>query len=393
MSAVLTIERIPADGLASTTYRSLARRLFGASRLDAHIAYCDWILKQNPARPPHEPPPLYVCRDDDAAVGQLAIIPARITTNNGHEYSAGWCVDFHILPSHQRRGIGGMLLDAAHADFPLLMTLGQTEASCRLFLKRNWRQLAQLTVYKRFLRPVRCVARKLSRAAGVGEFLARPAVRTPTASLTTPSAARRFGVIAPDREAPPAADRAVAVDGASAACIARDDAWLRWRYERCPVGRYEHRSFRPREGAGRYGRRSFRPREDAGRYERTYITREGGGEMCAIWRTVFDGLLLRGMLVDVIGDAIFSIDELSAAFEELSRSMRAAGVDLLECRTSETRWLNAFPNGVFTSRRAGERFLIGARDGKLPPQLECASWRLVAGDCDVDAQLLRGSAP
>ena len=358
MATALTIARLSTAELRGAAYRALAEALFGDATFDAQVAYCRWLFGRNPAQRNPDALPIYVCWARGQAVGQLAIIPAIVASPTGAEHAAGWCVDFHILPSHQRRGIGGLLLDAAHADFPLLMTLGQTDASCALFRKRGWCEPTSLAVYKRFLRPVRCVARKLSRAAGIGAPPARPAVATASAGTESAAAFYRCG-IASDSLAVQS-DAAVAADCVQ---VPRSAKFLLWRYDENPLCGYKI----------------------------TRIARAGGDELLAIWRPRYDGLLLRGVLVDVLGDAAWSAAELTSALDVVARTMRRAGIELFECRTSDPRLLAALPNGILATRQAAERFLIGSAGGDVPDEIATGVWRLMAGDCDVDTLALRGA--
>lgn len=334
------IERLPHAQLAAPPYERFARAIFGQANWDAHIRYCRWLYQRNPHWTDDERLPVYTCRDGDAIVGQLGIIPAQIVLD-GVRQRSGWCVDFFILPSHRRRGLGRQLLTAAHADFPLLMSLGQTDASYNLFLRCGWKPAGTMRTYKRYLRPVRCMTKKTLVSIGIGRF-----------ARTRPNAPVQTHVDWPTAEVNAASNTRI--------CRARD--FLHWRYSDVPNLSYE------------------------------FLTQEHNGSRAsfAVWRSVSDPPWRRGVLVDLIYPTDLPDAGLTDLLARTADAMRAADVDVFECQTSDHRVLAALPHGPLTTEQPGVRFVFGGIDGAAWPAIPADKWRLYAGDCDLDALHARG---
>ena len=342
------IQPLARADLTSGGYERFARSVFGLADFEAHAEYCRWLYDRNPATESDEFLPIYVCREGDSIVGQLGIMPVRIVLD-GASLRSGWCVDFFILPSHQRRGIGRGLLSAAHADFPLLMSLGQTDASCALFLKCGWRAAGAMRIHKRFLRPVRCVTRRALARAGITTRLSGNA--SSASQFTNPFAG------ASEEDA-----GELRGNSARATCVVRTREFMQWRYADTP-------------GLA---------------YRVLPISHATSRVSYAVWRAVDDPPLRRGLLVDLLYRPDLSDAELQILLARVCDCMRSDGIDVLECQTSDQRVLAALPRGPFATEQAGARFVYGGMDGTVWPNIAADQWRLYAGDCDVDALHARG---
>ena len=204
--------------------------LFGGARANERVRYLQWLLGRNPFWTDEQSLPIYVFREASMPTGQLGIIPAEIVYS-GRSLIAGWCIDFFIGPGSQRRGLGAQLLKAALQDFPVLMTLGQTDLAYRFFLKHGWRDRGQLTHSRALLNPSRTVPKlllkKLGRQPRLRSLRAPQATYTAGDSLTLkvcedpqelslpqPNDSRSFGV-------------------------SRSREYLAWRYWDCPFADYQ----------------------------------------------------------------------------------------------------------------------------------------------------------
>lgn len=342
------IQPLARDDLASGGYERFARSVFGLASFEAHVEYCRWLYDRNPATESAGFLPIYVCREGDSIVGQLGIIPVRIVLD-GASLRSGWCVDFFILPSHQRRGIGRGLLSAAHADFPMLMSLGQTDASRALFLKCGWRVAGAMRIYKRFLRPLRCVTKKALASAGIATGLAEHA----------PSVSQFTNPFAGASEGDAGELRGIR---ARETCVVRTGEFMQWRYGDTPGLAY--RILPINHGTERVS--------------------------YAVWRVVDEPPLRRGLLVDLVYSPDLSDADLPFLLARVTDCMRSDGIDVLECQTSDLRVLAALPGGPFATQQPGARFVYGGMDGTVWPTIPADQWRLYAGDCDVDALHARG---
>ena len=72
--------------------------------------------------------------------------------------------------------------------------------------------------------------------------------------------------------------------------------------------------------------------------------------------------------------------------------MRADGVEIFECQTSDPDVLAALPDARFSGREKGRWFVYGRMDGRPFPRLAVSDWRLYAGDCDLDVFAARNAA-
>ncbi|MBU0639452.1 MAG: GNAT family N-acetyltransferase [Planctomycetes bacterium] len=349
--------RLALAELGAPPYERLARAVFGDESWEAHLRYCRWLFEHNPVSFHDSTLPIYVFWVDGQPVGQLGVIPVDIRLE-GEARRAGWTVDFFILPAYQRRGIGGKLLRAAFADYPLLMSLGQTEASCGLFTKSGWRAAGTMTIHRQFLRPARCVAQRLRRRLGLGP----PRGKGASASPQEPVTLLRAVEVA---DWPASADWPLTTalpwsKFASEPCIPRTPAFMRWRYLASPAPRYVLKHLRIGQSVS----------------------------ALAVWR-VYEEAPRRGSLVDLLYPPKLTDDALRRLVVAIQHCMRAAGVELFECQTSDEALLRALPSGAFARRRPGVHFLYGCSADRVCPVPSAAQWRLYAGDCDVDAQVER----
>jgi len=353
------IERLPRARLRGAAYERFARETFSQTPFEAHVAHCRWLYQQNPAAADGDALPIYVCRDDDAIVGQIAIIPVRIVLD-GVNLRSGWCTDFFVLPSHQRRGLGRQLLSAAHADFPLLMSLGQTQASRNLFLRCGWHHAGVTHTYKRFLRPMRCLTKKALESISHAPPAGAPQTCAPTSAAPAP----QFDEVDRDLSLGRYAASELRGRDAPGTRIRRGVDFLRWRYANpaapaYSILRYPHENSTP----------AF-----------------------AVWRTIRDPRWRRGNLVDLIYPSDLPDAGLAELLAMVTDAMRADDVDIFECQTSDQRVLDALPHGPFATRQPGVHFVYGGIDGTRWPLINADQWRLYAGDCDVDALHARGSS-
>jgi len=302
--------------------------LFGAEDLPIHV---HWIGSQ--------------------PTGQLGIIPVDLVLA-GKPMRGGWCVDFYIRPEYQRRGIGGKLLQAAHQDFPLLLTLGQTDSSFRLFRKYGWHYHAPITYYKKLLRPghslPKWVLQKVGFSAATHSCSPQPRPRPfkPPKDVLCDSVDSFEGI-----KSPPECQ---SLDNAT--YIRRSAAFLQWRFFANPFVKYNvHR-----------------------------IRLYGQSDVYIVWRLVRHPLWCSAVLVDVLYEAEVSTTVLRAALKVVMGWAASQGAEQFECQISDPNVLNALPNGVLTTRQPGARFLYGMLDMAQCPLVPTEKWRLFAADCDVE---------
>lgn len=352
LTAECTVQRLSPADLAEPAYQRFAEEVFGVDRADRHARYCRWLVQDNPAACSGEPLPVYVYFDQGQPAGQVTFIPCNVQ-HRGERVRAGWCVDFHVRATHQRRGIGGALLRAVAEDFALHMTLGQTAASRALFVKHGWQPTGAMTHHQHAVRPLRCVAKKALKRAGFAHA-ATQLLRPPRATVLQDP---RGVVVTPISRAD---QLDAALLGASRVPdgvpqIERSGAFLCWRYLDNPF------------------------------YDYTIAhLRSGAAEAYAVWRVRDDALWRSARLVDFICPVDVPPAALRRLVAAVLRCVRAEGAEVFDCQTSDTRVLDCLPNGVFTTRIEGPQLLYAWTDGRQDELADVREWRLWGGDCDGD---------
>jgi GNAT superfamily N-acetyltransferase len=108
----------------------LWQQIFPASGTKLWRECWHWLYGGNPFWSASDCYPLVVYKADGETVGQLGLIPTQVRLD-GKWTQAAWCIDYHLLPSHQRQGIGRKLLDCALAALHLRRRVSD-RLCCRL---------------------------------------------------------------------------------------------------------------------------------------------------------------------------------------------------------------------------------------------------------------------
>ena len=357
-----TITRLSRDALTSPSYEKLAKAIFGADNWESHLRYCRWLYEENPSVQADEPLPLYVCRDGDDLVGQLGVIPCDVMFW-GAPLRAGWCIDTFVLPSHQRKRIGTRLLRAAWHDFPLLMALGGANAGYEMGLKLGWQAAGTLVWYKRFLRPLRCIPKRVMQTIGLARTARSlpgvPAVaRYPVRHDVEVEAITSFTELGSEQ-------RDLHGSNETEARICRTPAFMQWRYFENPLLEYSVRRLR------------LRPY----------------GEVHAVWRLIDNSRWRTATLVDLVYADDVPAGALATVARVVMECMRADGAELFECQTSDPGLLSALRDRLFSKRERGMRLVYGAENRQVLPRITCAQWHLYTGDSDADCYAARRGQP
>ena len=353
----VAIERLSREELISPAYHRLAGAAFGVANWERHVRYCLWLYGENPWHRRVERLPIYVCRDGDELIGQLAVIPAPVWLKETR-LDAAWAVDLFVLPAYRRQQVAGQLLMAALRDFPLLVSLGQSDAGRQVVIKNGWQVAGSMSHYRRLLRPWRCITKKaldtFGCTAAAERIFSVPAVHPPSLpSGVTMEPVTSFAAIA---------DQTTDLRGAgSGPRPMRNAAFMQWRYCDHPLFRYTVRR----------------------------ISIESHGEAYAVWRHSDDGLWRRAFLVDVVYPEGLPAGALAQITAAVSASVHAEGAEVFHCRTNDPAILNALGGGFMSTTEAGPQFLYHFSTGAAVPQVPVNRWRLFAGDCDVDTYMAR----
>lgn len=358
LNAAHRFDRLSRDDLTSPAYRELASRLFGAESFDAHVRYCRWLFDENPAHPADEPLPLYVCREDEQLIAQFGLVPVFVYLE-GTPLRAVWGVDFHVLPEHQRRGIGEQFLARWQLDYPLLLSLGQSAAGYAWNLKYRYREVGALMQCKQWLRPVRCALKMGLQLAGL-QSAARTLIRVPAPSTAPASPGIQVESMASFANVPgESRDLRGPINRHSRTY--RSPAFMEWRYCRHPLFRYAVRR----------------------------LLVEEYGEAYAVCRLIDDGGLRRGSLVDLVYPNEWPQNVVERVITVTRDCVCAEGADVFQCETSDPAVIAAFREQRFARVERGARLLYRARDGHDLSVAPVEQWRLFGGDSDVDTHTAR----
>jgi GNAT superfamily N-acetyltransferase len=111
--------------------------------------YLAWYFLQNPNADP-ERLPLWVVRNEEKIVGQVATIPVELKAGSTST-RAIWILEFILLPEFRGQGLGKRLVLKAGEEYPTMITLGINEASTRVFTSLGWKALGGIHRYHRML--------------------------------------------------------------------------------------------------------------------------------------------------------------------------------------------------------------------------------------------------
>lgn len=96
--------------------------------------------------------PLWIAKDGDRVVGQVAGIPMELNVN-GAARRAIWIVDLVVLEAYRGRGLGKQLMLAGRNYGPPVCALGFNESSGPILLALNWTPLGPISRHQKLLFP------------------------------------------------------------------------------------------------------------------------------------------------------------------------------------------------------------------------------------------------
>lgn len=357
MPAADAIDRLAREELTSPAYRELAAARFG-DNAEAHVRYVQWLFDENPASWRDEPLPIFVCRDGQQLIGQVAVIPVDLQLN-GTPVRGGWYIDTFVLPAYQRQRVGERLIRVVDRHVPLSLSLGQSDAAFRLLQRLDWCVAGAMTRYRRVLRPLHATAKKALEMLGLGN-LARMLPRAHIA---------REGSTPPAIRVEPVTSFAHIVDqhsdlrgpGAGATRVGRTAAFMQWRYCANPFFQYAVRR----------------------------LSIAGYGDAYAVCRLSDEGVLRRTVLVDLVYPDGLPQALLADVVTVVVDAIGDDGAEIFECQTSDTAVLAALGASPLSRAQPGMRFLYRATANGTAGISTVDSWRLYVGDSDADTYMAR----
>ncbi len=350
MDEIINVVRLEKENLYSPAYQELVSSLFVQGKVDERIQYAKWLFEDNPALKSDANLPIYICKVNNNDAAQLAIIPVEVVFS-GKLIRGGWCVDFYVKSNFQRRGIGKKLLDAAYKDFPLLMTLGQTNASFDLFFsKLGWYYNNNRLIYYKTFLSSSLLIKFLAKKIGLFKkhFLAKK-IETQFLSKLANLPIREFTSFQE-------AINQNLLEIKDSTYIYKDIKYLEWRYIYHPFIRYNKHCI---EVLKQYN---------------IYI----------VWRIVFDGFWQCAKIVEIFYKENTPMSAMKTALHIFMQYVFSFGAEIMECQTNDSFVLQCLPKNIFSSRNIDKRFLYGMASMKDCPFIPNENWKLYSGDCDVE---------
>jgi GNAT superfamily N-acetyltransferase len=347
---------LPAPTIETRTGRDaeelfrLYEEVFGRALTESSRRRWAWQYEENPSA--GSVPSIWVARDEGGVLGQYASMPVRLWWG-GREVRSSWGMDVFLQPAARGRGIGARLFETWSKSVDVALGMGLTPSSYGLFRKLRYHDVGPVPFFVSVL-DTRAVARR--RLGPAGALLA-PLLslawrfRHPRRPLADPSLA-----VAPSAGFRGEHDALWERAGRSwAMCVARDRAYLEWKYRRCPT--------------------------------RTYAVDEArrGGVLAgfAVSRhEEYRGLRI-GWLVDC-----FAARNDDAARDALLAAVldrfRAAGVARAQAFAMSAPLQASLRRLGFRGRRSPMQFCVNARVPSEAVFADRGGWHVVFGDSDMD---------
>jgi GNAT superfamily N-acetyltransferase len=339
-------------GEADEIFR-LYGEVFGEALSEKSRARWRWQYLENPATP-EAGPEIWVAREDSQVLGQYASMPVRLQWG-GREVKSSWGMDVFLKAEARGKGLGARLFTAWSDHVEVALGLGLTPSSYGLFQKLRYQDVGPVPFYQKVLDPNAVVARRAGSVLGaVAGPLAGAALEALHPERPHPEAASLEVVSATGFS--PEYDRLWAdARGSYAMCVRRDQAYLDWKYARCPHRRYQIREARRR---GQLVGFAVSRQED---YKGTRL----------------------GWVIDVFADAA-ERGAKDALLGALIDGFRAGGVARAQAFCMNAALGEDLERRGFFRGESPMQFCVRARGPSEAVFSELGRWHVVFGDSDMD---------
>lgn len=299
----------------------------------------------------------WVYKIDGKVIGHIGTIPVQLNAG-ARKINAAWAVDFMTLSQYRRKGIGRALVDETNKHFDILMAIGITEMSFRLFMKMGWRLLGNIPYYMMVWECKGLLKRKF------GDVFILNLVSTPInlllkgfnyfkrlTSKTKVTEVRRIDSF--DKEPEEFFEE---ITRNYKILVPRSKSYLSWKYDRQPYMDY------------------------------VKLKAIDGNKSCgySVIRCIkCDSAPPEGLIVDIIAqpDDITSIKSLVlASFEYFMKE----GCPLVRCYASHKGIQKTLLSCGMIRRKSKMRFLVSKDIDGLDKHYDLANWHITSGDCDID---------
>ncbi|MDD9368601.1 MAG: hypothetical protein PV358_00655 [Acidimicrobiales bacterium] len=336
----------------------------GVRQVDAGRAA--WLFDRNPCRTDDATRDLWVCRRDDAIVGQQAEIPFELKAGS-HERRAAWAVDLMVDDAWRLRGVGPALVSTQLDHREIVAGLNLSDKGHATYTRGGWTDLGVVPVYLRAL--------DLGRAARLGSVPARIARLSPVAGPALQVADR-------------AADAVLRAAGARLV----------------PVAEFDERADAVWQNASRHypvlGRRDFAnlrwridDRPDHARMQRFYLVARGRAVGYVVFRSAGTAAAPTAVIVDYLAAPRW-VTPLLLAAGNVARRQGAIALSMKTRNEAADRHLRAA--GFVRRERASDepvRFMVRCADETVADLVnEPANWFVTSADSDLEYAMTPGGA-
>ena len=341
-------------------------RTFGPGVRQVDTGRAAWLFDRNPCRSEDATRDLWVCRRDDAVVGQQAEIPFDLKAGS-HERRAAWAVDLMVDDAWRLRGVGPALVSTQLDHRPIVAGLNLSDKGHATYTRGGWTDLGIVPVYLRPLDLGRAVA------AGLGAGAHRP-----------PLAGRRTGPARRRQRRPGRAARR--------GRPARADRRLRRAGRRGVAGRVPHYPVLARRDAASL-RWRIDDRPDQGRMQRYYLVARGRTVGYVVLRPAGTAVAPTAVIVDYLAAPRW-VAPLLVAAGGVARRQGAVALSVKTRNEPADRQLRA---AGFVRRDRGTdepvRFMVHCTDAAVSALVDDpANWFVTSADSDLEYAMTPGGA-
>jgi GNAT superfamily N-acetyltransferase len=131
---------------------SFLRLAYAEEPIKYDAAFWKWHFLENPHAALNDVP-LWIVKNGDAVVGQMATIPVRLKVGED-ERRALWIIDFILLPEYRGRKLGKRLMQVARETYcKTMIALGYNSQSEAVLRSHQWVSLGSINRFHKLLFP------------------------------------------------------------------------------------------------------------------------------------------------------------------------------------------------------------------------------------------------
>lgn len=219
--------------------REFFKKVWAEDKIHLDEARWRWLFKNNPNNPNGQPQ-IWLIKQDERIVGQLATIPALFKIKNQY-HLLYWAMDFIIDPEFRRKGLAYKGTVQLTKQAGLVMTLGDTPLlSYKLFKKLNFLETKNLPHLVKILDIQKITKNKFKKIMFISLKFLSDGLFSKIYSIHKKKLHRQYIKIEPIKNFDSKFDKLwQRVESNFSLVVKRDSLFLDWRYSRCPNSEYK----------------------------------------------------------------------------------------------------------------------------------------------------------